>query len=323
MRTLRAFLSVGTLAAVALASCAPVDDVAAPESESTEEVRAAGAVYLRVRPDYRRCVSPLCGGWWVSRVNQRTTRCADGTWAAECYVAAIDWSATGLSDADRERTPVALLRGRVEAQTYGQFGNLGRLVVTEAWRAATTAEPSGTFYAVVDEHIQCVRAPCIGTTATRLNGITPATRAALNLDGVAGASRADLRAVADTLRGTGNVLVAGRIVTETDAATRTSVQTLRASQFYLRVGRSVADADYCAADADCTMTQFNRPVSSAADCYCAFCPNAALTVTQAEANVTAYQRYCRDYRTRCPVPRCIVPPTPRCTNHVCVAVPRP
>ena len=97
MRTLRAFLSVGTLAAVALASCAPVDDLAAPESESTEEVRAAGAVYLRVRPDYRRCVSPLCGGSWVSRVNQRTTRCADGTWAAECYVAAIDWSATGLS----------------------------------------------------------------------------------------------------------------------------------------------------------------------------------------------------------------------------------
>ena len=34
--------------------------------------------YFRVRPDYRRCMFPFCGGYWVSQVNTKRTVCPDG-----------------------------------------------------------------------------------------------------------------------------------------------------------------------------------------------------------------------------------------------------
>src|SRR5688500_1902707 len=52
---------------------------------------AASGDYFLVRQDRRRCMSPLCGGYFVKRVNQSRTRCANGRWMPECYVAEIDW----------------------------------------------------------------------------------------------------------------------------------------------------------------------------------------------------------------------------------------
>src|SRR6187397_3172725 len=48
--------------------------------------------WFTVAPDPRLCPSPLCGGYWISRVNQPFTVCANGTRAATCYVSDLDLS---------------------------------------------------------------------------------------------------------------------------------------------------------------------------------------------------------------------------------------
>src|SRR5262245_13589106 len=87
-------------------------------------VDAAGPVvqstFYTVRPDVRRCASPLCGGYFVKRVNQALTRCANGRWSRECYVAEIVWN--GSTQVEPRR---ALLRGNIIAKRFAPFGNLG------------------------------------------------------------------------------------------------------------------------------------------------------------------------------------------------------
>ena len=48
--------------------------------------------YYLVRRDYRKCISPICGGYWLKALNARKTKCADGSIAEECYVAAFRFS---------------------------------------------------------------------------------------------------------------------------------------------------------------------------------------------------------------------------------------
>ena len=43
----------------------------------------AGSTFYAVRRDMRRCASPLCGGFFVKRVNFGSTRCGDGRWKSE------------------------------------------------------------------------------------------------------------------------------------------------------------------------------------------------------------------------------------------------
>ena len=39
--------------------------------------------WYSVRRDYRKCMAPMCGGYWVKAMNQRKTQCVDGTRAEE------------------------------------------------------------------------------------------------------------------------------------------------------------------------------------------------------------------------------------------------
>src|SRR5260370_7964329 len=58
----------------------------------------ATSTFYSLRRDLRRCVSPLCGGYFVKRVNMSSTRCANGRFMSECYVAGIDWHCQPESD---------------------------------------------------------------------------------------------------------------------------------------------------------------------------------------------------------------------------------
>ena len=51
-------------------------------SSLAPEPLAAAGEYYSVREDMRRCMSPLCGGYFVKRVNQSRTRCGNGRWMA-------------------------------------------------------------------------------------------------------------------------------------------------------------------------------------------------------------------------------------------------
>ena len=94
------FLAVCSLALATFGCAVQSADPAsgADDTEASEGAVSASSTstYWRVRPDFRKCISPICGGWWVSRVNFATTKCADGKLASECYVAGLDWSTSHL-----------------------------------------------------------------------------------------------------------------------------------------------------------------------------------------------------------------------------------
>ena len=46
--------------------------------------------FISVRRDRRKCMFPMCGGWWEKSVNEETTLCVDCVGNEECYIAEID-----------------------------------------------------------------------------------------------------------------------------------------------------------------------------------------------------------------------------------------
>lgn len=187
-------LFVPALLLALLSACSATDD--APTEEGIEDAGKADTLsststYFSVRPDYRKCVSPLCGGYWVKRVNSSYTPCIDTvtglkkTVYGECYVATNDLDATGLSETEINALPIGegrvLLRGSVVAKNYGDFGYLGNFVGTEAWQAPTATVPSGTFYRVKDNGIRCITTPCFSLHEAKLTSSTHTDLSGLDL----------------------------------------------------------------------------------------------------------------------------------------------
>jgi|JI10StandDraft_1071094.scaffolds.fasta_scaffold75009_2 hypothetical protein len=102
-------------------------------------VPAATTQVFEITPDLRDCMYPMCGGWWISRVNHLSLRCADGTSASQCYIAEIDWPALGLDPA-AEATVVAaayneqvVVRGGLSRVTFPVGGTFGVMTPVRAW----------------------------------------------------------------------------------------------------------------------------------------------------------------------------------------------
>lgn len=182
--------ALGALSVLCIGACAStgVEDELAGESTTDDAVdgKADAAVdgaytYFEVSRDMRRCVSPLCGGYFFERLNRTTTVCVDGSIKASCYAAELDFSESKLSDdlqnalvdaAGRDAVApgaVAIVRGRFATKKFTGFGNLGRFVVTEAWIAENDAPPSGVFVKVHDNNVRCIQAPCPTITEKALN----------------------------------------------------------------------------------------------------------------------------------------------------------
>ena len=116
---MRSSLIRSLFASLTLVACAPVDDAALDADDpAVDEVRATSVnlTYYYLRPDYRRCVSPLCGGYFIRRPNQPQTKCVDGTWQRECYVAQVDLEGLG---ADAHVGAGAIVRGRIAPRSFG------------------------------------------------------------------------------------------------------------------------------------------------------------------------------------------------------------
>lgn len=177
MTNIRNLLVVGACSLGAW-SCA-ADEAPSMESvASTEsELMSPGPAYYTLAPDLRRCVSPLCGGYWVTAVNRVLTLCADGRYRSRCYVAELDLSATGIG-ADQASeiggaTSEFLLRGTLEPREYPNFGSLGVLTVSEAWRGHLDNDPEGLFYHAENNGTVCVTSPCPSYDAKLLNWAVP------------------------------------------------------------------------------------------------------------------------------------------------------
>lgn len=142
----------------ALAGCGgQVDSSDDPELLAAVDGKAdslsSTSTYYTMRPDLRKCASPLCGGFFLQRVNRTTTRCVDGTLQSSCRVLGVDYSALGFTDAELAsfQGSAIILRGTIKPTTV--LGNTyGELAVSEVWKPATETAPSGTVYRVSGHH---------------------------------------------------------------------------------------------------------------------------------------------------------------------------
>ena len=192
---------------------------------------ASTSSFFSFRRDLRKCASPRCGGFFVKLVNERRTRCADNRFAAECYVASIDWNGQAEPDNDR-----ALLRATM--QTRGdRNGRYGVLRVTEVWQAASANEPAGTFFRVRDRGIRCIAAPCATHHEARLNSTASRDMAGVDLSG-AGAADNSLSEATAAMTSTTGIIVSGDHSPVSGPAGRSEM--LKATQFYLRAGKTTA-----------------------------------------------------------------------------------
>jgi len=234
---------------LSLAACgAPNDDLADEGTELTaEEAAAAGkadavssGLYYAVRPDLRRCVFPLCGGFWLKKLNSTT---------AETYVAEIDYTRAGLDAYDLENltSGVAVVRGSLAQKSYSGFGTKAVFAASAAYTASdANAAPSGTYYGLTDKNLVCAKAPCFNIDEQKLNWKS----APKLLSGITGALGVD---ALTALRTDDEILVAG-----TNRTSQNGGKDVAISAYWTRVkhysGPTCATVR-CAANYTCEMVQ--------------------------------------------------------------------
>lgn len=220
---LRSSLILTILACLAFTPVAVTNHFETTKREPDSVASSSG--FYSFRHDLRKCASPRCGGFFVKLVNQTRTRCTDNRLQSECYVANIDWG--GQTEPDNDR---GLLRGTIRRQ-----GEFGVLRVSEIWQAASDNKPSGMFFRVRDRGIRCIAAPCPTHHEARLNSTVSRNVAGVDLSG-AGAGDNVLSDANAAMTSTDGLLVAGDHSPVSGPAGRS--QLLKATQFYLRVGKS-------------------------------------------------------------------------------------
>jgi hypothetical protein len=190
------------------------------------------STFYAVRADLRRCMSPMCGGYFVKRVNEPLTRCANGRYMSECYVAEIDWNGQTQVDAG-----LAILRGRMIAKRFDPRGMFGVLRVDESWQAVNNNRPNGLFYRVRDRGLRCIAFPCPTHHEAKLNSTIGQNIAGVDLSALPGAD------VARSMTGPDGVIAAGDHV-KVNGPGGTLLE-LKAKQVYLRTGKGTAGMKPC------------------------------------------------------------------------------
>lgn len=125
--------------------------------------------YYALRRDVRRCAFPLCGGYWAALVNGAPTICADGSEAAECYVAELTLPG-GVAFADAD-----IVHGQLELKNYPEPDlTVGVLRADGVFGSVLGVTTSRKVFALAyDSGIRCIRAPCPSIGVARLNSEAP------------------------------------------------------------------------------------------------------------------------------------------------------
>jgi hypothetical protein len=276
LRPLTFFFTAACFSLASLVGCAAdTSDDASADSESEELAESEDAItagpsnygyYAVTRRDFRRCISPVCGGFFVKRVNAKTTQCADGSKQAECYVSAIQLTGIGLSAQEEADFRGAVESGKalIKARVYKKKFNgtyYGTLKANEGWLGATGSTPAGTFYRVADNGICCITTPCPSTTAGELNGSVKFNLVKVNLTGTATPpDQASLDRAAQALGTKDGILLAGGIAMPKCVPNSNCGPFATATEFYLRVTHTEAtvcgarSGGVCAAGEYCNWT---------------------------------------------------------------------
>jgi hypothetical protein len=169
--------------------------------------------YYLVRQDFRKCAYPMCGGIFVKSVNQRATRCADGSVQAECYVGEPIWEKLGFDpfsvNPNNSFNTQLLIRGKLSPSDNPIVGRLGTFVGLAAYRPANDSAPQGVFYGLENKGIFCITSPCFGIDEYQLNSTRVLTISDIDFTGVK-ATEEDL-ATAYLLMGEGEVIPAAGV----------------------------------------------------------------------------------------------------------------
>ena len=230
MRSLFSFTTLSAVLVLGLASCAPPEgtpDELAGESvaEATLDTSAKVAddayTYFEISADLRKCAAPVCGGWFLSRLNRPLTRCHDGRLASTCYTPVLDWSQANLSEDQKGMLLDACYQGAVSEGVHaivrGRFSptnsttprpGMGRFVIDEAWVAEGDAVSSGAFVRVEDNGLRCFAAPCPNVTETTLNMARVADIAEVDWK-PAGFTDVQISACINWMSGADGLLIAG------------------------------------------------------------------------------------------------------------------
>jgi hypothetical protein len=133
-------------------------------NEDGSELSTTARTYVTFTRDFRKCMAPMCGGYFVSDVNRVNP--------SRTYVSDLDFSASGLDEATIAKAlegDATILRGKL-GKAEAQF-HTRKFVVSDAWRGmpGVTAAATDSIYKVEASNIFCIRAPCASLKATRLN----------------------------------------------------------------------------------------------------------------------------------------------------------
>ena len=139
------------------------------------------------RPDYRECLAPACGGWFVKKLNKTKLRCADGSRQRECYVASANLDDFDFSEA---RTPAFdnqtpyIFRGSMSLQAFDGFGDFAVFEASEIFQSISDETATGRFWGLENLGIFCITNPCFSYEAHALNRNKTRSISLLDFSGV-------------------------------------------------------------------------------------------------------------------------------------------
>jgi hypothetical protein len=249
---------VGVLLAGCGSGATPSGSSEGVELNTLEAELVSDSLYYSLRADTRKCVSPLCGGYFIRAVNQARTRCADGTRAAECYVAAVDFGALPVPDA-----PAVVALGTLGRKSYPGFGRLGVLTAEAVWGSLGSDTRRGDVYRLRDSGIRCITTPCFSIQAELLNQGTEVTLSDLDFERLELSDKQHEAAFAAL--GEGALLARGTLSRPQRLTGRG--RQLTASALYLPSATSS-----CETDDDCAQDTWCRPTQAGGSECIAFTP---------------------------------------------------
>ncbi len=137
-------------------------------AETGDELSATSRTFVTVRHDTRKCLSPMCGGYYVADVNRVSVN--------EKYVSALDFS-PAAAVLDEGSIAKVLEAADGEVVLLGKLGPLEprfqtrTFLVSDAWRGLPGVKPAAgdVFYSATVLTVQCKAAPCPTLSAKKLN----------------------------------------------------------------------------------------------------------------------------------------------------------
>jgi hypothetical protein len=209
MRTLFATSTlILTLALIGCGDQALSDDfyIAQSAESQTALTSAEGHLpthtYYSVRRDYRRCMFPRCGGYFVSQLNRRATRCGDGTRSTDgCYVAEMTLPGVTVATGD-------VVHGTIipneDHEGYSTFE------ADVAYASVLAEPPTGMrAFLIHDTGIRCITTPCPSHWIAKLNSCAARKHRDFTFDAEDANTESQLRDAFDIEYADGGALVEG------------------------------------------------------------------------------------------------------------------